>query len=71
MQKHGRRHHVPKQRRTSTCARVASAAAGCKQGIGDGLRSREDQRRAADVEAAVRAPNRMLGPGHLILLRTA
>ena len=42
-----------------------------KQVIGDGLRSRTDRRRAAEVDGAVHALNRMLELGCPILVRIA
>jgi hypothetical protein len=44
-------------------ARVEATIGRFKQVIGDGLRSRTDQRRATEVEVAVHALNRMLELG--------
>ena len=47
----------------TTRARVEATIGRFKQVIGDGLRSRTDQRRATEVEVAVHALNRMLELG--------
>ena len=52
-------------------ARVEAAIGRFKQVIGDGLRSRTDQRRATEVDVAVHALNRMLELGHPISVRIA
>ena len=52
-------------------ARVEAAMSRFKQVIGDGLRSRTDQRRAIEVDVAVHALNCMLELGHLISVRIA
>ena len=44
-------------------ARAETATSRYKQVIGGGLRSRTDERRAADVDVAVQALNCMLGLG--------
>jgi hypothetical protein len=55
----------------STRARVEAAIGRFKQVIGDGLRSRTDQRRATEVDVAVHALNRMLELGRPSSVRTA
>jgi Transposase DDE domain len=50
-------------------ARVEAAIARWKQVIGDGLRSRKDERRATEVAVAVHALNRMLEWGRPISVR--
>ncbi len=55
----------------NTRARVEATIGRFKQVIGDGLRSRTDQRRATKVDVAVHVLNRMLEPGRPISLRTA
>ena len=50
-------------------ARAEAAIARWKQVIGDGLRSRKDERRATEVEVAVHALNRMLEFGRPISIR--
>ncbi len=52
-------------------ARAEAAIARWKQVIGDGLRSRTDDRRATEVDVAVRALNRMLKLGRPISVRIA
>jgi hypothetical protein len=52
-------------------ARAEAAVARYKQVIGDGLRSRTDERRATEVEVAVHALNRMLTFGRPISVRIA
>ena len=52
-------------------ARAEAAIARWKQVIGDGLRSRTDERRAAEVAIATRAFNRMLELGHPNYVRLA
>src|SRR5215218_5449873 len=52
-------------------ARVEATMGRFKQVIGDGLRSRTDQRRATEVEVAVRALNRMLELGRPESVRIA
>ena len=52
-------------------ARVEATIGRFKQVIGDGLRSRTDQRRAAEVEGAVHALNRMLELGRPESVRIA
>ena len=52
-------------------ARVEAAIGRFKQVIGDGLRSRTDQRRATEVDVAVHALNRMLELGRPISVRIA
>ena len=42
-----------------------------KQVVGDGLRSRMDQRRATEVDVAIHALNRMLDLGRPISVRIA
>ena len=51
-------------------ARAEATIGRFKQVIGDGLRSRTDQRRATEVNAAVHALNRMLELGRSISVRT-
>jgi hypothetical protein len=55
----------------NTRARAEAAIARWKQVIGDGLRSRRDERRATEVEVAVHALNRMLELGRPISVRIA
>ncbi len=55
----------------TTRARAEAAIGRFKQVIGDGLRSRTDQRRATEVEVAVHALNRMLELGRPISVRIA
>ena len=55
----------------NTRARVEATIGRFKQVIGDGLRSRTDQRRATEVDVAVHALNRMLELGRPISVRTA
>ncbi|MDQ2803710.1 MAG: IS5 family transposase [Pseudomonadota bacterium] len=52
-------------------ARAEAAVARWKQVIGDGLRSRKDERRATEVEVAVYTLNRMLAFGRPISVRIA
>ncbi len=52
-------------------ARIEAAIGRFKQVIGDGLRSRTDERRATEVDVAVHALNRMLEPGRPISVRIA
>ena len=52
-------------------ARAEAAIGRFKQVIGDGLRSRMDERRAAEVNVAVHALNRMLDLGRPISVRVA
>ena len=52
-------------------ARAEAAIGRFKQVIGDGLRSRTDQRRATEVDVAVHALNRMLDLGRPISVRIA
>ena len=52
-------------------ARVEATIGRFKQVIGDGLRSRTDQRRATEVDVAVHALNRMLELGRPISVRIA
>ena len=52
-------------------ALVEAAVGRFKQVIGDGLRSRTDERRATEVDVAVHALNRMLEFGRPISVRTA
>jgi hypothetical protein len=55
----------------TTRARVEATMGRFKQVIGDGLRSRTDQRRATEVDVAVHALNRMLELGRPISVRIA
>ncbi len=55
----------------TTRARVEAAIGRFKQVIGDGLRSRTDQRRATEVDVAVHALNHMLELGRPISVRIA
>ena len=55
----------------TTRARVEATIGRFKQVIGDGLRSRTDQRRATEVDVAVHALNRMLELGRPISVRIA
>ncbi len=55
----------------NTRARAEAAVGRWKQMIGDGLRSRKDERRATEVEVAVHALNRMLELGRPISVRIA
>ena len=61
------------QKRSSynTRARTEAAIARWKQVIGDGLRSRKDERRATEVDVGVYALNRMLELGRPISVRIA
>ncbi len=52
-------------------ARAQAAIGRFKQLIGDGLRSRTDQRRATELDVAVHALNRMLELGRPIFVRIA
>src|SRR3954453_373287 len=52
-------------------ARVEATIGRFKKVVGDGLRCRNDQRRATEVEVAVHALNRMLELGRPISLRIA
>ena len=52
-------------------ARAEAAIARWKQVIGDGLRSRRDERRATEVDVGVYALNRMLELGRPISVRIA
>ena len=52
-------------------ARAEAAIGRFKQVIGDGLRSRTDQRRATEVDVAVHALNRMLDLGRPNSVRVA
>ncbi len=52
-------------------ARAEAAVARYKQVIGDGLRSRKDERRATEVEVAIHTLNRMLAFGRPISVRIA
>ena len=60
-----------KASRYTTRARVEVTIGRFKPVIGDGLRSRTDQRRATEVDIAVHAPNRMLELGRPISVRIA
>ncbi len=55
----------------TTRARAEAAIGRFKRVIGDGLRSRTDQRRATEVQVAVHALNRMLELGRPISVRIA
>ena len=55
----------------NTRARAEAAIARWKQVIGDGLRSRKDERRATEVDVGVYALNRMLELGRPISVRIA
>ena len=55
----------------NTRARAEAAMARWKQVIGDGLRSRKDERRATEVDVGVYALNRMLELGRPISVRIA
>ena len=55
----------------NTRARAEAAMARWRQVIGDGLRSRKDERRATEVAVAVHALNRMLAFGRPISVRIA
>ncbi len=55
----------------TTRARAEAAIGRFKQVIGDGLRSRTDDRRATEVDVAVRALNRMSELGRPNYVRTA
>ena len=55
----------------NTRARVEASVARWKQVIGNGLRSRKDERRATESEIAVHALNRMLELGRPISVRIA
>jgi len=52
-------------------ARAEAAVARYKQVIGDGRRSRKDERRTTEVEVAIQALNRMLELGRPISVRIA
>ena len=52
-------------------ARAEAAISRFKQGIGDGLRSRTDERRATEVDVNVHVLNRMLELGRPISVRIA
>ena len=52
-------------------SRVEAAIGRFKQVVGDGLRSRTDERRATEVDVAVHALNRMLELGRPISVRIA
>lgn len=52
-------------------SRAQAAIGRFKQLIGDGLRSRTDQRRATELDVAVHALNRMLELGRPIFVRIA
>jgi len=52
-------------------ARAEAAISRLNQVIGDGLRSRTDQRRATEMDIAVHALNRMLDLGRPISVRIA
>ena len=52
-------------------ARVEATIGRFKQVMGDGLRSRTDQRRVTEVDVAVHALNRMLELGHPTSVRSA
>ena len=52
-------------------ARAEAAIGRFKQVIGDGLRSRTDDRRATEVDVAVHALNRMTELGHPNSVRIA
>lgn len=56
---------------SNTRARAEAAVTRWKQVIGDGLRSRKDERRAAELAVAVHALNRMLAFGRPISVRIA
>lgn len=56
---------------TTTRARVEAAVGWFKQVIGDGLRSRTDDRQATEVDVAVRALNRMVELGRPNYVRPA
>ena len=55
----------------NTRARAEAAIARWKRVIGDGLRSRRDERRATEVDVGVYALNRMLELGRPISVRIA
>ena len=55
----------------TTRARAEAAVARWKQVIGDGLRSRTDDRRATEVDVAVHVLNRMSELGRPNYVRTA
>ena len=55
----------------NTRARAEAAVARWKQVIGNGLRSRKDERRATEVEVGAYALNRMLELGRPISVRIA
>jgi hypothetical protein len=55
----------------TTRARVEATIGRFKQVIGDGLRSRTDQRRVIEVDVAVHALNHMLELGRPISVRIA
>ena len=53
----------------NVCSRVEAAVGRYKQVIGDGLRFRKDERRAAEVAVAVNVLNRMTELGRPISVR--
>ena len=55
----------------TTRSRIEAAIGRFKQVIGDGLRSRTEERRGTEVEIAVHAPNRTLELGRPISVRIA
>ena len=55
----------------TTRTRAEAAISRFKQVIGDGLRSRTDERRATEVDVAVHALNRMMELGRPNYVRTA
>ena len=55
----------------NTRARAEAATARWKQVIGDGVRSRRDERRATEMDVGVNALNRMLELGRPISVRIA
>ena len=67
---HGRRNWQRNSGYTKR-ARAEAAVARWKQVIGDGLRSRTDERRATEVEVAVHVLNRMLQLGRPSSVRIA
>ena len=54
----------------TTRARAEAATGRFKQGVGDGLRTRTDERRATEVSVAVHALNRMMELGRPNHVRT-
>ena len=68
-----RRGRMAWQRSSSytTRARAEAAVSRSKQLIGDGLRSRTDERRATEVDVTVHALNRMSELGRPNCVRTA